>query len=382
MRPVEPGIFRYHARGKALYCVRISVHGEDHKRQGFPNLELAKQYRDKVHLRKIVGRHLPEQMDVPFAEAVALYWSAFKAKGRIDAARPKGIIEQYLMPALGRYRLHQLTARDGLAYVRERQRQQASPGTIQREWQVLMRILNLAVKYDLVPKNRLAAVEVPKGTRRDRIATPDELTALHAMADPDLWRIVIVEVQTGLRQSALLFLEGKRIQQRIDGHWLTFGAAASPLKRLPKETPLTATAYEALLGSAKKLSPGRLLTRWDNERAYKRYWADTVTLAGIQDLTFHDLRHTFATRLQDLGVGYEVRQALLGHQMPGMTARYSHGGPGWQAKLREAVTRLEQAFPAPPWAQAGRSRGQAMKARRAKLRPFSARVSDRTEKAS
>jgi hypothetical protein len=43
-------------------------------------------------------------------------------------------------------------------------------------------------------------------------------------------------------------------------------------------------------------------------------------------------------------VDYEVRQALLGHRMPGMTARYSHGGPAWDHKLREAVTILPNAF--------------------------------------
>ncbi len=66
---------------------------------------------------------------------------------------------------------------------------------------------------------------------------------------------------------------------------------------------------------------------------------------GIHDLHFHDLRHTFATRLQRIGVDYEVRQALLGHRMPGMTANYSHGGPEWDRKLRSAVEGLEKAYP-------------------------------------
>jgi integrase len=57
------------------------------------------------------------------------------------------------------------------------------------------------------------------------------------------------------------------------------------------------------------------------------------------------LRHTFATRLQRIGVDYEVRQALLGHRMPGMTANYSHGGPEWDRKLRSAVEGLEKAYP-------------------------------------
>ena len=47
---------------------------------------------------------------------------------------------------------------------------------------------------------------------------------------------------------------------------------------------------------------------------------------------------------EDLGVDYEVRQTLLGHRMPGMTANYSHGGPGWNRKLRAAVEMLENNY--------------------------------------
>ena len=72
--------------------------------------------------------------------------------------------------------------------------------------------------------------------------------------------------------------------------------------------------------------------------------ARVCELAKVQDLHFHDLRHTFTTRLHGLGVDYETRQVLLGHRMPGMTATYSHDGPEWDEKLRKAVTRLDQAF--------------------------------------
>jgi len=74
----------------------------------------------------------------------------------------------------------------------------------------------------------------------------------------------------------------------------------------------------------------------------------------VVGLTFHDLRHTFATWLQNLGVPLEVRAALLGHRLRGigndqlggesMTAAYSHGGYGWNQQLREAVTRLNTAL--------------------------------------
>ena len=89
------------------------------------------------------------------------------------------------------------------------------------------------------------------------------------------------------------------------------------------------------------MTDGRVFRYWTNARAFKGYWLETARRVGIQNLRFHDLRHTFTTRLQRLGVDYELRQALLGHRMPGMTADYSHGGPEWDARLRNAVTRLE-----------------------------------------
>ena len=42
---------------------------------------------------------------------------------------------------------------------------------------------------------------------------------------------------------------------------------------------------------------------------------------------------------------YEVRQTLLGHRMPGMAAQYSHGGPEWNQRLRDVVSKLEKAYP-------------------------------------
>jgi integrase-like protein len=92
------------------------------------------------------------------------------------------------------------------------------------------------------------------------------------------------------------------------------------------------------------LMDGRIFRQWTNLRAFKAYWEATVRRVGLHDLRFHDLRHTFATRLQRLGVEYETRQALLGHRMPGVTADYSHGGPEWDRLLRDAMTRLEKGY--------------------------------------
>jgi len=52
-----------------------------------------------------------------------------------------------------------------------------------------------------------------------------------------------------------------------------------------------------------------------------------VKAAGLNDLTWHCLRHTFASRLVMAGVDIRTVQELLGHKTIGMTVRYSHLAP-------------------------------------------------------
>ena len=60
-------------------------------------------------------------------------------------------------------------------------------------------------------------------------------------------------------------------------------------------------------------------------------------LAGIEDFRFHDLRHTFASRLVQQGVSlYEVMH-LTGHKSFVMVQRYAHLAPDFQA---EAIAKL------------------------------------------
>jgi len=160
----------------------------------------------------------------------------------------------------------------------------------------------------------------------------------------ELWRVIVAELNTGLRESKLLSVRRSWIREEADGWWLVLPPNQSRLKGIPKRLPLNASALWALRDPLPSISEGRVFRRWDDVRAFKKYWTRVCELAKIQDLHFHDLRHTFTTRLQGLGVDYEVRQALLGHRMPGMTATYSHGGHAWDQKLRGAVTKLDFAF--------------------------------------
>jgi integrase len=69
-----------------------------------------------------------------------------------------------------------------------------------------------------------------------------------------------------------------------------------------------------------------------------RYWFEkAIRKAGVSDFHWHDLRHTFASRLAMAGVGLRAIQDALGHKSIAMTVRYSHLAPDF---LLDVVEKL------------------------------------------
>jgi integrase len=73
--------------------------------------------------------------------------------------------------------------------------------------------------------------------------------------------------------------------------------------------------------------------------ANSRHWfEDALRKAGIVDFVWHDLRHTFASRLRMKGAKLEDIGELLGHKSLAMTKRYAHLGPN---QLHEVAALLD-----------------------------------------
>jgi len=56
----------------------------------------------------------------------------------------------------------------------------------------------------------------------------------------------------------------------------------------------------------------------------KKWFKNAVTRAGIKKFRWHDLRHTFISRLVQRGVNLRIVQEAAGHRTIAMTGRYAH----------------------------------------------------------
>jgi site-specific recombinase XerD len=75
----------------------------------------------------------------------------------------------------------------------------------------------------------------------------------------------------------------------------------------------------------------------DAQNFYSRVFLLALEKAEIQDVVWHTLRHTFASRLVMARVDLRTVQELMGHKDITMTLRYSHLSP---SHLKDAVQRL------------------------------------------
>ncbi len=107
-------------------------------------------------------------------------------------------------------------------------------------------------------------------------------------------------------------------------------AAVEVLKRLKKRHHELALPLDSTLFHSKRDGLIKNPRKW---------FATALKQAEIKDVTWHTLRHTFASRLVMAGVDLKTVQELMGHKTIAMTARYANLAPTHKLQALETLVR-------------------------------------------
>jgi integrase len=209
--------------------------------------------------------------------------------------------------------------------------------TVNRDLSVLRRVLNWAVEEGLIPVNPLGRLRLPAERVEPRpvMSIPEE-DALLAAVPPEFQNVIIAALDTGMRRGELLSQRWEHLDFTRE---LLFVSRSKTAAGEGREIPLTRRLSQILY--AFRQDEGIVFgMRQNSISSIRRAWKAAVRRARLRHFRFHDLRHSFNTRLMEAGVMPDVRMALMGHTSGQQVhARYTHVGV--HAK-REAVARLEQ----------------------------------------
>lgn len=136
--------------------------------------------------------------------------------------------------------------------------------------------------------------------------------------------MVVLALNTGMRKGEILSLRGAQVDLANRLIHIYNAKTAHSERRIP----MNDTIFELLMSLCRQKNSDFVFQSHrklgDQFRDPKTAFKSAVRLSGIQHLRFHDLRHTFATRLVRAGVDLITVQHLLGHAKITMTARYAH----------------------------------------------------------
>jgi integrase len=207
----------------------------------------------------------------------------------------------------------------------------------------LRHMLNKAVEWGMLENNPFkkgSRLMLKENNHRLRFLTDIEIEALLKACDdlkthsPHLRPLVETALLTGMRRGELLSLKWEQIR---NGFIYLTETKSGKARQIPINERLADVLREVRRGSQLKSPHVFCDSRGNRFYEVKRSYASACRRAGIEDFTFHGLRHTFASHLAMNGIGLKAIQELLGHADLTMTMRYAHLSPG---HLQAAVSVL------------------------------------------
>jgi len=282
------------------------------------NAEVSDAFREKHGFKKDVP-------DLSFREMGDLYMERCSKPKKKSWKTSDRVFLGPLGRAFGDFKLGNLRPEMVEDYMAKRLADGLKPCSVNREVSCLRTIYNVAISWGYVSENPVKKVKLfsEKENIRERVLLADEETKLFASSSPHLRPILEVALHTGMRRGEIFSLRWEHVdlergEIRIVRSKSGKGRVVSMNSGLLKL--LRGLKAEAGVNECVFINPETGRPYVDVKRAFQT----ACRRAGIKDLRFHDLRHTFASRLVKKGVDLILVMELMGHASVVTTQRYTH----------------------------------------------------------
>lgn len=280
--------------------------------------------------------------------------------------RYEQLLRVHALPVLGRTSLTKVSPQHLQTLYAEMEERGAAPASIRQMHAVIHKMLRQAMRWNLVARNVADLVSPPRVPRTEmHVLSPEEARRfLDAARSDRLEALYVLALTTGMRQGEILALHWKdvdldrgTVNVQFTLHRTTGGWAFTEPKsaRSRRQIALTDTARSALRQHRIAQAEERLRAGpgWqdqglvfttpmggplDGVALLRHRFRPLLAKAGIQEIRFHDLRHTAATLLLGQGVHAKIVSEMLGHSNIAITMDlYSHVTETMQKEAARAM---------------------------------------------
>jgi integrase len=204
-------------------------------------------------------------------------------------------------------------------------------------------MFNRAVDWELLDQSPMKGIKfLPENNARLRYLSLEECQHLiDSCKAPHLRAIVTVALHTGMRSGEIRNLQWRDLDFDI-GFLIVRDSKNGETRHVPMDSTVV-----ALLRDWPHTEGSDFV--FSNAAGSRIGWLQhgfrkALGRAGLSDLHFHDLRHTFASQWMMAGGDLYVLRSILSHKSVAMTQRYAHLSPAYK---RAMVDRMEQIWSKP-----------------------------------
>jgi integrase len=298
----------------------------------------AREFYEKAKLEQAEGRFFPERYQqrgyAKLSDAIDTHLATFTGRSKRDEERykkkwlelfPEARLNTLTPVALEQARVHLVEGR--------------TIGTVNHYFKFLRRVLNKAVRDGHLSSNPVSRIKLfkePAG--KTRFLSVEEEEALCEKLGASFASWVRLAILTGMRQQEQFTLRWEHVDMQRGV--LTLAATKTGGVQYVRLNEEARALLQSLVPGNKSVwvfPSENPATHADPRNFYRRYYLPAVKELGFIGVTWHTLRHTFASRLAMAGVTEATIASLLRHSGTALVRRYAHLSPSY---LQEAVEKV------------------------------------------